>query len=138
MGERAGVTGAMIPELRVKIKSLAAEQSMIRLEERRQKVWYQCQDLAQSRSSRTQDAFWSLRDHRLGLRPKVRAALLAYAFLRGRPFPEVRSSSEPDWSRVWHNVQTFASRGSLTDAQQQDLAERFKVWREAGQARQAA
>lgn len=69
--------------LRVKIKSLAEEARIIRHEEQR------CHSDFRS----------GLYMHRIDVvRPECRAALLAYAFLRGKPSPETKSY--PSWNRT--------------------------------------
>lgn len=67
-----------IAELRVKIKSLAVEATIIRKEERRAKL----------RGDR--DTFWSLRAHRTyDVRRESRASLLAYGYLRGIEYRKI-------------------------------------------------
>lgn len=75
-----------IAELRVKIRSLAAEAGIIRHEERR---------ALQKKDTST---YGSLRDHRRGVvRSAAREALLAYAFLLGVPYAKLEppQSSDP-------------------------------------------
>jgi len=77
-----------IPFLKVKIKSLAEEARIIRKEEKREANKYHKREL---------------RDHRIGtVRDEARAAQLAYAFLRGKPYYtlEAKVHSEPNWKRV--------------------------------------
>jgi len=83
--------------LRVKIKSLSAEAGIIRHEERR---------------AGTPERRSSLAEHRRGIvRREARHSLLAYSFLRGRPYrstePVVRDGNEPDWSRVLDMANRF-------------------------------
>lgn len=86
----------MKTHLKIKIMSLAAEARIIRREERR---WPRLRDLAPEqvtaehvRSKRTGHApCWTVRatlaDHRRGIiRSEARYSLLAYGFLRGRPY----------------------------------------------------
>jgi len=92
-----------IVALRVKIKSLAEEAGLIRLEERRAK---------RRGSSRL---LHSLQEHRRGVvRAEARASLLAYGFLRGRPYWAVEATrgSEPDWDYVGKLVRKF---GAVSD-----------------------
>jgi hypothetical protein len=71
----------VIEYLRVKIKSLAEEARIIRHEEHRASAYHRGLLCAK------------LRDHRVKeVRPEARAALLAYAFLRGRPYTTVERS----------------------------------------------
>ena len=106
--------------LKVKIKSLSAEASIIRREERRF-------------PDKKHPVRRGLRDHRkVAVRREARAALLAYGFLRGRPLGklEAKSRHEPDWK----NVQRMVERYSIDDvprwAQDRgDLLTRFGEWR---------
>jgi hypothetical protein len=76
MGELTGVEPLLI-ELKIKIKSLAEESRIIRKEERK------CKFLSRRES---------LKAHRTGVvRNEQRLSLLAYAFLKGRPFSSVES-----------------------------------------------
>jgi hypothetical protein len=87
--------------LKVKIKSLAAEARIIRHEE---EVW------RHRETERGRPTFFGLRSHRkLDVRTEARAAQLAYAFLRGRPYSHTeptgkdngsRQSNPIDWVRV--------------------------------------
>jgi hypothetical protein len=82
--------------LKVKIKSLAAEAKIIRLEERR------------SRPGGDQQI--ELHVHRVrDVRNEQRCSLLAYAFIRGVALArcEARSESPPDWMRVSKLVEKF-------------------------------
>lgn len=83
----------MKSELKIKIVSLGSECTLIRLEEGRLK-----RRARKARARGVSDAafvrsFWSLRDHRAGLRSESRAALLALAFLRGRAYADVEAFS---------------------------------------------
>lgn len=98
--------------LRVKIRSLAAEQKIIRNEEQR---------VRRRRSYREKNpeavaAFWSLRKHRVGdLGWEVRCSLLAYACLRGRSYESCEprtcgTESEAVWRHRWERVAKIAAR----------------------------
>lgn len=82
-------------QLKVKIKSLAAEARIIRLEEARSKNPFERMRLS---SHRTDD-----------VRREARAAQLAYGFLRGREYNQIESpnSSNVDWGRVQKLVEKF-------------------------------
>ena len=84
--------------LRVKIKTLAVEATLIRHEEQR---------YPGASSTRT-----SLREHRVGIvRREQRASLLAYAFLRGRQYLDVErgAKSPPSHARVAKIAKSFGS-----------------------------
>ncbi len=110
--------------LKVKIKSLAEEARIIRLEERRSKAggWQQCE----------------LHLHRvLDVRKEQRVSLLAYAFIRGVPLAatEPKSSTPPDWSRVAKLVEKFGTADySAKESQAASLAE-WKDRRESATAK---
>lgn len=93
-------------ELRVKIRSLAAEAKIIRHEEKRA---LRRRRRAMERAGKVNDqqvhddktkfhgsAFASLREHRLKLREHSRWAQLAFAFLRGRPYLSVEAKRKPE------------------------------------------
>jgi hypothetical protein len=96
-----------VAALRVKVKSLAAEAQMIRREERR------------ALRSGDMDLYVSLRSHRVrewrdGVRSDVRreqrAALLAYAFIRGMAYARVEQpapDNPPDLKRVGQLVEKY-------------------------------
>lgn len=81
--------------LKVKIKSLAAEARIIRVEEKRNKDF------------RARLEFH--RKHKV--RPEARATLLAYAYIRGIPYKKVESDAkhQPDWNRVSTMVKKYGS-----------------------------
>ncbi len=81
-------------ELKVKIKSLAAEAKIIRLEETR------------SKGNQRQSLYF----HRIyDVRQEARLSQLAYAFLRGREYSQVESkNSKPvNWDRLIKLVDKF-------------------------------
>lgn len=82
--------------LKIRIKSLAAEARIIRLEEHRAK--------AKGQSSKLQHLY----THRFGVvRREARASLLAYAYLRGRAYGSVEQNKHA-WS--WKKVIVKVSR----------------------------
>lgn len=116
--------------MKVKVKSLAAEAGVIRLEERRAR-----------KNPRLRAELWA---HRTGVvRTEARLSLLAYAFLRGRPYRASEPKSDPrkvDWKRVEEMVKRFGVTGFGTrgfgdlgynPALKDEQAARFKEWREA-------
>ena len=96
-------------ELKIKIKTLAAESRIIRLEERKAK--------AKARMVKRSEAKAGLRERcsRLGnhrktvVRQAARAAYIAYAFISGRSYKstEDRVKIEPEWRSVARNVVRF-------------------------------
>lgn len=89
-----------VKALKVKIKSLAEEARIIRLEERK----------SLRRKKPDTMLYQSLREHRItDVRREQRAALLAYAFIRGKAFAGLeRPNSAPrDLSRVRQLVEKF-------------------------------
>lgn len=85
--------------IRVKIKSLAVEARIIRYEERR--------SLAREHTS----LYRRLRDHRRDVvRPEARAAQLAYAFMREKPYSateQPRKDNPPPYRRVAELVSKY-------------------------------
>lgn len=84
--------------LKIKIKSLAAEARIIRLEEGRFPGHHPTRE--------------GLHNHRVNdVRKETRAALLAYAYLRGRSFKQVepKPSTNPGFSRVIALAKKYAS-----------------------------
>ena len=121
--------------LKVKIKSLAEEARIIRLEERRAcgrrkaktgvhpdyKVWVGRDDVLRE----------SLHRHRIDVvRAEQRVSLLAYAYVRGVPFraAEPKCATEPDWDRVRKLVEKF---GGLPYQPAVCTRETILAWRNA-------
>lgn len=89
--------------LKIKIKSLAAEASIIRHEEQ------QCYDHGPG------SLWFGLNYHRrVEVRKEARAACLAYGFLRGRAFKQIECSSHtaPEWGRVVALVRKYGPLGA--------------------------
>jgi len=84
-----------VTQLKVKIKTLASEAGHIRLEETRTHGALRC-DLA---------------DHRRGVvRREARCSLLAYGFLRGRPYLTIEAENTrvtPSWPKIGKMVERF-------------------------------
>jgi len=109
--------------LKVKIKSLAAEARIIRLEERR---------AGKSNTLREQLYRHRTRD----VRTEQRASLLAYAFLRGRPLAAVEPKRGPEheWQAAarWKRVEELVKRFGTTSWVQTDKAaqaDAFLAWK---------
>lgn len=93
--------------LKIKIKSLAAEQSMIRHEEHKAKSAYRYAKEKQGlerQYEQNHSEFWGLRNHRVNdVRPEARAALVAYGFLRGKKYNQIEKPDKynpPNWEKV--------------------------------------
>lgn len=102
--------------LKVKIKSLASEARIIRLEERR------------ARARNRRELRIGLADHRRGIiRKTARSSLLAYGFLRDVPYRvmEQKTHTEPDWGAVQRMIQNFGN------GDKRDLTQRFAEWKDA-------
>lgn len=108
----------MKTELKIKIKSLAAEARIIRSEEKK----WPGQSYVRS----------SLHGHRTGIvRNEARHSQLAYGFLRGRPYVamEQKAKTEPNWDRVENIAVRFRdSHGGQTP---QNVKQRFAEWKPA-------
>lgn len=98
--------------LKVKLKSLAEEQRVIKKEE------------SKYRGPRWGNN-WTrvlLMTHRLyAVRPEIRATHLAYGYLRGKPLCCIESSqsrTEPDWDRVFAMVKKFGTYQQAKDFEQ--------------------
>ena len=144
----------MFPELKIKIKSLAAEIAMIRADEVKYKSaarkaraqiilmnggkppkWAskvrtpreEYRTFVESRGTLNERAWRSLRAHRAALKVEYRSALLAYAFLRGRSYLQCEAKNtkkQPDWAGIKYNIRRFG--GVEPDA------DTFTAWAEAG------
>jgi hypothetical protein len=86
--------------IKVKIKSLAAEAKIIRREE------------SKARTHGNRRLRMGLADHRRGIvRTEARHALLAYGFLRGRPYKSMEAKchpgSAPDFKKVRTSIEKY-------------------------------
>jgi hypothetical protein len=93
--------------LKIKVKSLAAEATMIRKEENKAKSHYRYLAKKQGREweyEQTVKEFWGLRHHRKwDVGTESRAALIAYGYLRGLQYSQIEKPDKcnsPDWSRI--------------------------------------
>lgn len=136
--------------LKVKIKSLAAEATIIHREERvhnigargRTRLKRQLRrmnDLTEAQRTRIERrlqaptptamaTFWGLRQHRTqDVRSESRSAQIAYGYLRGRTYQQIEGAakSEPDWKRVQRLIEKYGPKG------QTDLEAKLQAWREA-------
>ncbi len=132
--------------LKVKIKSLAAEARIIRLEELRAKGRRKSPDRRKDMGlgfvqanpdylvvrGRDPRLLFELHHHRVwDVRQEQRASLLAYAFLRGRTLAacEPKTTREPDWARVLKLVEKFGPVRPTETKQQ--TAVKFEDWKRA-------
>lgn len=111
-----------VKALKVKIKSLAAEARIIRLEERR----------ALGRRKPDGELYFQLRTHRIqGVRREARLSLLAYGFIRGRPYAaceKAANDNPPDMVRVKQLVEKF---GGVPGRPRPVTNEELTAWRSA-------
>lgn len=144
--------------LKIKIKSLAAEATMIHREERRQNPGHRARvrarrmlagktkiadnelanlDARRSCAARilkikpNMDAFWGLRHHRqYDVRGECRSAHVAYGFLRGLPYKriEAKTKTDPNWSRVEDLIKKYG------DGDIRVRLQRFAEWKEVATA----
>lgn len=128
----------MKTQLKIKIKSLAAEARIIRAEEFKwaKKITYIVTD-ARTGEAKTRIKYVrkdhpvaeSIRDHRRGpVRREARAALLAYGFLRGRDYRmmEAKTWTKPDWQRVREII------GRFSNLDRRIVDQRFESWMPQG------
>jgi hypothetical protein len=110
--------------LKVKIKSLAAEASIIRKEEHRRHFR---RSPGSNRTTRINpdDVFFGLYRHRVGeLRTEARAAQLAYGYLRGREYTQLEAKCDaPPIDRVTYLAKKYGPTMDKTL-----LAERIATW----------
>lgn len=94
--------------LKVKIKSLATEATIIRKEEHSAKAQYRYLKDKQGLEKQYDEAvstFWGLRSHRtIDVRNEARAAQLAYAFVRGKSFKYVEANTNIGYWSDHHKV----------------------------------
>lgn len=144
--------------LKIKIKSLAAEATMIHREERRHNPGHRARvrarrlldgktklpdhelvnmDARRSRAARilkqkpNMDAFWGLRHHRqYDVRGECRSAHVAYGFLNGLPYKRIEpnTKTDPNWSRVEDLIKKYG------DGDIRVRLQRFAEWKEAAQS----
>lgn len=86
--------------------------------------------IATGRAARSRHLFQSMRDHRLGLRPEARISLLAYGFLRNRPYETMEAPNtrtDLDWDAVWKTALRFS--GAPAGSVDVDLRKQFDEWK---------
>lgn len=105
--------------LKVKIMSLAAEARIIRHQER---LWLNRARAAKKveHQGEHRSLFWGLRNHRIEMvRREARSALLAYGYLRGRPYRVMEATcfEAPDRIKVAELVMRFGGKGLKDEIQ---------------------
>lgn len=145
--------------LKIKIKSLAAEATMIRLEERRQNPGHRGRvkarrllegktkalmsdaqaAIAINKARRTlkvptekqMAGFWGLREHRrLVVRVESRASNIAYGFLRGLDYKQIENKSNTEPD--WSKVKAMIEKFGEDDVRER--MQRFAEWKDAATA----
>ncbi len=109
--------------LKIKIKSLAAEASIIRHEERKvlkSGRWHRRRDVedqlntASSEQESAYSTYRGLHQHRtVEVRHEARAALIAYGYIRGKTFTSIEQTIKheaPQWHRVVELIQKYSPR----------------------------
>lgn len=138
----------MRSHLKVKVFTLAAEMTYIR---RQEEKWKNRARYARSkvRDTTYQDnAFWSHRYHRVGLKEDARSSHLAYGCMRGVPYSRMEGmcygplkgygSSEPDWKSIEGMVERFSKDETSPQVFMQSYSEwveAAKVWYEGNTER---
>jgi len=95
-------------KLKIKIKHLALEPALIRIEERKllkQAAWRREHQTEENQY--THEKYWdyeTLRNHRIyDVRREARATQLAYAFLRGKKYEDIEQKRESNYWTVYFN-----------------------------------
>ncbi len=141
------------PELKIKIKSLAAEATIIRGDERKHLNAAREAEKANRPAKLdafgrkpyqiSRDTYGSLRHHRVfDIRIEQRATLIAYGYLRGRAYRQIEQSPHwlkapycrpgPDWARVTAMIVKYAGGDKKV------IFEQLKEWRKLPLQQQAA
>ena len=121
----------MNTKLKIKIKSLAAESTIIRTEEL--KIRNAARKMADysdgvAATKRLRDTLRSIHDHRVGiLRRHARENQLAYGFLRGRTYQRLENTtkSTPYFEGVYKVVRRFSD---ASEGGNNELENRFDEW----------
>lgn len=136
----------MRSHLKVKVFTLAAEMTYIR---RQEEKWKNKARFARARQkamltekgmlsqSYAENAFWSHRLHRYGLKEDARSTHLAYGCMRGIPYEKMENlcygplkgygSSEPDWK----SIESMIERFSKDETSPQLFMQSYSEWLEA-------
>ncbi len=112
--------------LKIKIKHLALEPALIRLEARKRRAAYKGWRHRQELRQRELDAYvdpWlaiALNGHRTAVvRPEARAAFLAYAFIRGKTYDSIEPTSKymPPLKRIAELASKYGMYSDKKDAE---------------------
>tara|TARA_R110002126_G_scaffold10482_10_gene47678 strand:- start:52 stop:465 length:414 start_codon:yes stop_codon:yes gene_type:complete len=106
-------------ELKIKIKSLAAEGQLIRVDENKAKKLSRDRHLSKKTRESNRAKVISLHDHRVTVvRDAARYSLLAYAYIRGMPYRVAEASTRPGnaihSTRLAKDILKFTSGGALS------------------------
>lgn len=130
-------------ELRVKVASLVSERGIILNEMHRVDRIGDRHAPGSARHEALRQTWQSLHTHRRKLASEVRSALLATAFLRGRPYAEVEwfALTDPDLVRVRKIAEAFGLPfGSIADGliapkpYEREITAKWIEWRDAAVA----
>jgi hypothetical protein len=144
----------MKSHLKVKVHAMSTEMTHIRrMEEKwKKKARYARQRVTEfakvanklhveAHASQTyaENNFWSLRNHRKGMKPEARISHLAYGCIRGVPYSKMEQlcygvfkgygSSEPDWKRI----EFLVGRFTKDEPTPQEYMQRYAQWVEEAQ-----
>ena len=130
----------MKPFLRVKIKSLATEARIIRLEEIKYKPRIKRIIPSDDNVVRYEEdnTYFELHNHRtFVVRGEARSALLAYGVLRGRTYKQMEAKcyQAPDWVAVRNNLVRFGGYAGFTK-ENTDVA--LKAWADSDSLKEQA
>lgn len=137
--------------LKVKIKSLGEEQRIISREEQAALKRGRFGTKHGGMPGDVYDAYQThngLRFHRLGIKPEIRAALLAYGFLRGVPYRCIENAPRylkapyskvgPNWKRVSELLVKYGPSSEIKSKDRYaDALKLLEAWRDAPLAKAA-
>ena len=116
-------------QLKIKIKSLAAESRIIRTEELKcRKNARSCGEAYPQQRDKASTTRTSLHEHRTGtVRSEARYSQLAYGFLKDMPYRqmELYTRNEPDWDLIYNIAKRFRPGSN-------SISKDFAEWSEDG------
>jgi len=127
-------------ELKIKIKTLAAEAVIIKKEEQKWKKapWHNPHDNA---ASQTHPMYFNLRQHRLlAVRRECRDASIAYGYLRSRTYRQIEyhCHESANWTNVINIVINFSDKKLASQEKKRDIHNAVRAWRDADRQQQVA